>query len=288
MVKTGDTLYAIAFERDVDYRDLARWNRLVPPYTIYPGQSLKLKADVTELSMNSDTAGDVSSSNIEPLPAPGNAITAPLAEEPALREPVAPPIFEDVPSNTAAPSTATRPAMNPAPTALPPPTAPSIKPVPPTPIEQKPISLALAKPIKPTSTTVPQFLNTKRLVKGVYWHWPAQGAIIGHFADNDPAQQGLEIKASHGAPVYAAADGEVVYSGNGLLGYGELIIIKHSSELLSAYGYNRKRLVNEGAAVRAGQQIAEIGDQAGVSGVLHFEIRQSGKPTNPLNYLPAR
>jgi len=88
--------------------------------------------------------------------------------------------------------------------------------------------------------------------------------------------------------VRAAADGEVVYSGNGLIGYGELIIVKHNANFLSAYGHNRKRLVKEGERVKAGQEIAEMGSTSASRDELHFEIRKNGKPVNPLEYLPAR
>ncbi|HPG95453.1 MAG TPA: peptidoglycan DD-metalloendopeptidase family protein, partial [Dokdonella sp.] len=86
----------------------------------------------------------------------------------------------------------------------------------------------------------------------------------------------------------AAADGEVVYSGNGLIGYGELIIVKHNASLLSAYGHNRRRLVQEGDKVKAGQQIAEMGSSSASRDMLHFEIRRNGKPMDPLILLPRR
>ena len=86
----------------------------------------------------------------------------------------------------------------------------------------------------------------------------------------------------------AAADGVVVYSGAGLIGYGELIIIQHSDRYLSAYGHNRKRLVQEGEQVKSGQQIAEMGKSGAERHMLHFEIRRDGKPTDPLLYLPKR
>ena len=86
----------------------------------------------------------------------------------------------------------------------------------------------------------------------------------------------------------AAADGSVVYSGNGLIGYGELIIIKHSPSFLSAYGHNSKRLVKEGDRVKSGQLIAEMGSSSASRDSLHFEIRRNGKPANPLDYLPRR
>ncbi|HET9482645.1 MAG TPA: peptidoglycan DD-metalloendopeptidase family protein, partial [Xanthomonadales bacterium] len=103
-----------------------------------------------------------------------------------------------------------------------------------------------------------------------------------------PARQGIDIRGRGGDPVLAAADGEVVYSGNGLLGYGELVIVKHAGDFLSAYAYNRKRLVAEGERVRAGQPIAEMGTRGGALDLLHFEIRRDGQPVDPLQFLPAR
>ena len=93
--------------------------------------------------------------------------------------------------------------------------------------------------------------------------------------------------ASAGQPVQAAGDGVVVYSGAGLVGYGELVIIKHSDEWLSAYAHNRKRLVAEGARVKAGDTIAEMGRTGAIRDMLHFEIRRNGKPVDPLDWLPS-
>lgn len=123
---------------------------------------------------------------------------------------------------------------------------------------------------------------------GVSWHWPAAGNVIGTYVSGDQTKQGIDIAANEGDPITATADGEVVYSGNGLIGYGELIIIKHNASFLSAYGHNRKRLVQEGDKVKAGQRIAEMGASAAARNELHFEIRKNGKPVNPLEYLPAR
>ena len=126
------------------------------------------------------------------------------------------------------------------------------------------------------------------LDSGIAWRWPADGALLSRYAAGEPTRQGVDIGGSAGAPVRAAGDGTVVYSGSGLVGYGELIIIKHSDAWLSAYGHNRKRLVNEGQIVKAGEQIAEMGHSGTARDMLHFEIRYNGKPVDPLLYLPAR
>jgi len=112
--------------------------------------------------------------------------------------------------------------------------------------------------------------------------------LLARFAAGEPTRQGIDIGGTAGAAVRAAADGVVVYSGSGLVGYGELIIIKHNEQWLSAYGHNRKRLVSEGQSVKAGQQIAEMGRTGTDRDKLHFEIRYNGKPVDPLLYLPKR
>ena len=118
------------------------------------------------------------------------------------------------------------------------------------------------------------------------WLWPTRGRIISNFKANDPSRNGIEIGGKEGQAIISTAAGEVVYSGNGLIGYGELIIIKHSDRMLSAYAHNRKRLVAEGQKVTAGMKIAEMGRNDRNQTLLHFEIRVNGNPTNPMNYLP--
>ena len=120
----------------------------------------------------------------------------------------------------------------------------------------------------------------------VAWRWPADGQVVGGYVGGDPTKQGIDIAGKAGDPVRAAADGTVVYSGNGLIGYGELIIVKHNPGFLSAYGHNRKRLVKEGDRVTGGQTIAEMGSSSASRDSLHFEIRKNGKPANPVDYLP--
>lgn len=120
------------------------------------------------------------------------------------------------------------------------------------------------------------------------WGWPAAGELVGRFGDDGLAGRGIELTGEVGAPVKATAAGEVVYSGEGLQAYGQLVIIRHGEGYLSAYAHNDRLLVSEGQRVAAGQQIAEMGKTNGGRVLLHFEIRRKGTPVNPLDYLPAR
>lgn len=120
------------------------------------------------------------------------------------------------------------------------------------------------------------------------WSWPSNGPIIENFSLGKVVNKGVDIGGRLGEPVFAAADGMVVYSGTGLVGYGNLIIIKHNEVYLSAYAHNSRLLVKEGQKTKAGQKIAEIGSSGASRDKLHFEIRRNGKPVNPLQYLPVR
>lgn len=120
------------------------------------------------------------------------------------------------------------------------------------------------------------------------WMWPTKGRIISGFSSTDPLRKGIDLAGQLGEPVIAADSGSVVYAGSGLAGYGELVIIKHNEQFLSAYGHNSKLLIKEGDAVKAGQRIAEVGSSGTDSNKLHFEIRKDGKPVDPLAYLPKR
>jgi lipoprotein NlpD len=114
--------------------------------------------------------------------------------------------------------------------------------------------------------------------------WPVRGPILGTF--DDSSNKGVNIGGAAGDPVKAAADGRVVYAGNGLRGYGNLIIIKHDATFLTAYAHNRALMVKEGDAVTKGQKIAEMGNSDSDRVMLHFEVRRQGKPVDPLKYLP--
>lgn len=116
--------------------------------------------------------------------------------------------------------------------------------------------------------------------------WPAQGAVNSHF--DDSKNKGLDISGKTGDPIFAAADGKVVYSGSGLRGYGNLIIVKHNNTFLTAYAHNQTLFVREDQSVKRGQKIAEMGNSDSEQVKLHFELRRLGKPVDPLKFLPNR
>ena len=145
-------------------------------------------------------------------------------------------------------------------------------------------SAAVSTKAKPVSSKPP----TSSSADPTSWKWPTSGRVVRGFVAGDPARNGLDIAGKEGQEIIATSSGQVVYSGNGLIGYGELIIVKHSEKMLSAYAHNRVRLVKEGDQVWAGQKIAEMGRNSRNEQLLHFEIRVLGKPTNPMNYLPGK
>jgi lipoprotein NlpD len=131
------------------------------------------------------------------------------------------------------------------------------------------------------STDRPSPVEPERL-----WAWPSAGKLLERF--DETHNKGIDIGGSIGDPVWAANDGQVVYSGSGLRGYGKLVIIKHTDDYVSAYAHNNEILVTQGQAVKRGQQIAELGMTDAPIPTLHFEIRRRGKPVDPLTYLPSR
>jgi lipoprotein NlpD len=120
------------------------------------------------------------------------------------------------------------------------------------------------------------------------WKWPTDGKIIAAYGTSSKTKSGVQIGGRNGQPVRAAASGTVVYSGSGLAGYGQLLIVKHNENYLSAYGHNDSLLVAEGEPVNIGQQIAKMGMGPGRRAMLHFEIRRDGQPVDPVRYLPRR
>ncbi len=264
VVAKGDTLYSIAFRNGVDFRDLAQWNAIAAPYTIWPGQRLTLSPSAATKPAVARTPGTAAGS----ARAPGASSAA---------APVFEPVTEAV-SATAA-TAAARPAI---PSAAPAAHAPPA-------VDAVPVAgVSVTPPAKVPPVAKPVVAGPARDVGGVSWRWPVEGgSVVGRFNGSD-AIPGIEIAGNSGDPVRAAADGVVVYSGNGLVGYGELVIIKHNDSFLSAYGHNRRRLVKEGQRVTAGQQIAEMGSTGATRNELEFQIRKNGNPVDPLSYLPPR
>ena len=138
-----------------------------------------------------------------------------------------------------------------------------------------------------SKATVPAPKPTPSLAKSWLWQWPVKGNVSKSFGSSS-LFKGVDIQSFSGAPVVAAAPGVVVYSGSGLRGYGQLIIVKHSSVFLSAYAHNRTIFVKEGQSVTGGQKISEVGGDPSNRKRLYFEIRKDGKPVDPLRYLPKR
>ncbi|HHX35289.1 MAG TPA: peptidoglycan DD-metalloendopeptidase family protein [Gammaproteobacteria bacterium] len=165
--------------------------------------------------------------------------------------------------------------------------APAAKPVkkPATVAQVKPVPAA--KPVSPVTSTAKKSPPVAASSQGK-WLWPAPGTLISVFSSNTSLNKGIDIAGKLGEPIVATADGSVVYAGSGLRGYGELVIIKHNDTFISAYGHNRRLLVNEGQTVKAGQHIAEMGSTGTDQVKVHFEIRRQGKPVDPLQYLPKR
>lgn len=122
----------------------------------------------------------------------------------------------------------------------------------------------------------------------VDWQWPSGGPLIGRFSNGANPSKGIDLAGKIGDPVYAAASGRVVYAGSGLLGYGNLVIVNHNRQYLSAYAHNSRIFVKESDSVRKGDKIAEMGNTGTIRPMLHFEIRRDGKPVDPLKYLPEK
>lgn len=200
-VQRHETLYAIAFRYDTDYRTLARINHINPPYALRVGQVLSLRG-ITARSQG-------------------------LHRTPGARRYYA------------------------------------------------------ARPVRPALITSP---SNRYARSRSGWMWPVRGHVVTSFVP-EQGKKGINIACNKGERVIAAADGVVAYAGSGLTGYGNLIIIKHSNEYLTAYGNNSRVLISEGQYVKAGHAIGEAGVIDRKYTGVHFEIRKSGIPVNPLNYL---
>jgi lipoprotein NlpD len=255
-VKSGDTLIRIALDNGQNWRDVSRWNGLDNPNLIEVGQVLRVVAPGADPAAASTravaAAGRVESRGLDGRPAAG-AAPAPANAVPAASASAGV-------AAGAAGGTSAVPASGVTGTAA---SAPG------------PGAPAGAAPAA-----------AREGEEALEWAWPAAGSVAAGF--DEAKSKGLAIVGKAGDPVYAAADGRVVYAGAGLRGYGNLVIVKHNATYLSAYAHNQTLLVKEEQAVRRGQKIAEMGNSDAERVQLHFEIRRLGKPIDPARMLPAR
>ncbi len=276
-VKKGDSLYAIAFRFGQDWREIARWNEITAPYVIYPEQLLRVGTIVSPAGASSSVSG--SSVKTAAAPPPGSetrSLQTPRTSSTQEYDPnsdTAGQLSAETAGLAATGVTQTTAAGTPVPGTAMEPSGGSTT-------DQAAASKGSIQPAGITYTTPAGDPNR--------WLWPTEGRIISHFKANDPTRKGVDIAGQAGQRVIASAPGQVVYSGSGLIGYGELIIIKHSDRMLSAYAHNRKRLVSEGEQVLAGSAIAEMGTNDRNQAILHFEIRVNGVPSDPVKFLPQR
>ena len=254
-VRRGDTLYAIALDNGLDYRELAEWNALPDANLIREGQVLRLKSPGSVQVLPISSVGTVAG---QPLGGPSDTLKT---EPKAMRLPYS---EENL-------ALITRSAPPPKPVAASP----------------KPEAVKPAETLKPAPAPKPE---AQAAAEGddenIEWGWPAGGKLSAGFSD--PANKGVDIAGKKGEPVFASASGKVVYIGEGLRGYGRLVIVKHNNTYLSAYAHNDAILVKEQQQVVKGQKIAEIGNSGTDTTKLHFEIRRQGKPVDPMKFLPSR
>jgi lipoprotein NlpD len=242
-VQSGETLYSIAFRASMDVNRLARINGLAEPYTIFPGQTLRLKAATQKTTSSKKPSSE---------------------KQKDISQTVAKPNTKEYVQNTYSKKTIEKQKSK-------------------TNVKER----VTAKPNKKTAQVVatrPSSMSVSN--KDIQWRWPVSNDVIRDFSLAERGNKGLDFAGQKGDVVNAAAAGKVVYVGNGLRGYGNLIILKHNDDFITAYAHNEKILVNEQQWVDVGQPIAEMGDSGTTRVMLHFEVRYRGKSVNPRHYLP--
>jgi len=275
-VKRGDTLYQIALDHGLDYKELAAWNTLENPNKILTGQVLRVTApgDAAVAATGVTTAPlKVAPAVTESRPGSG-AAGAPAAASPA-------PTARNADNYKSSPKAFKEPYSEQALRDV----ARAAQPPPDVVAAAAPSSAAKPEPPRSVSSTAAPAAEVDDEDK-LDWVWPAKGKVVVGFSETANLK-GIDIAGAAGEPVIASAAGKVVYVGNGLRGYGKLVIVKHNKTWLSAYAHNREILVKEGQQVVKGQKIAEMGNTDADQVKLHFEIRRLGKPVDPARYLPA-
>ncbi|WP_413110957.1 peptidoglycan DD-metalloendopeptidase family protein [Thaumasiovibrio sp. DFM-14] len=273
-VNKGDTLYFISYITDRNVNDLIEFNNLEPPHTIFPGQKLRLWRPRYVAPEYGSTPAVVSAAVAPVVTAsapvkvkPQSVTPRPVSEKVATQQPtkIIPSAHKsdaktiDSKNSTGYSQGEGKQVVN--------------KNTPPAKVE----------PVKPKPEPKPKTpANTAKVSQ---WHWPTKGRVVSKFSDTANGNKGIDIAGQRGQTISATAGGTVVYAGNALRGYGNLIIIKHNDDYLSAYAHNEKLLVKENQSVSAGQKIATMGSSGAQSVMLHFEIRYKGKSVDPMRYL---
>ncbi len=263
IVRTGDSLYMIAMEFDLDYLDLARWNGISAPYTIHRGEKLRLKPGKRAATSQRAAGGYYTVQSGDSLSGIAEKLNLSMRDL-AIWNGLKPPYTIHVGQRlrlTPTPATG-RVATKKTP-------------------QSNRQGVAASKRV-PASSRAKS--SSQRAASGSM-RWPSSGRISKRFSKKQ-GMTGVEFGGRQGDPVVAAGDGRVVYSGTGLVRYGKLLIVKHDNNLLSAYAHNHQLQVREGDLVKAGQQIATMGSSGTDRVKLHFEVRRNGKPVDPMRYLP--
>lgn len=271
IVNKGDTLYSISRRYNVPLRDLITVNKLTPPYTLVVGQSLRIPSAKYHIVAKGDTLYNISKrynidlttlSRLNNLSPP---YTLSIGQKLALPATISSSrnMYADSDDEVWLPTKTT--------------TATSSK---------KSTVKKATKTAKKTTSSTKTTTVKKRTTK---FAWPVKGTVISKFGTIGKGRNndGINIKAAKGTSVKAADKGIVVYAGNELKGFGNLILVRHADGWITAYAHNQKLLVKKGQKVVRGEKIATVGDTGGVNEPqLHFEVRAGKKPVNPLSYLP--
>ncbi|TBR07916.1 MAG: LysM peptidoglycan-binding domain-containing protein [Rugosibacter sp.] len=273
LVKKGDTLYSIALDHGLDYRDVVAWNQLENVNLIKVDQLLRVappegdvQVAVAKPVTSSGSIETKSASNVA-----GMNTTDPHTTESFKRAPKGGKVVFSANALARAQSNAAVNVTDDAASN----TSKSTTNIPVAPVTTE-----------PKVAEVPAATEKPALSADIGWAWPTNGKMLAPFAEG--SSKGIDLAGKLGDPVHAAADGVVSYAGAGLRGYGNLVVLRHNATWLSVYAHNSKILVKEKQAVKRGQTIAEVGSSDAESPRLHFEIRQQGKSVDPQKILPVR
>ena len=262
-VNKGDTMFLIAYLTGMDVKDLASMNNMKEPYSLSVGQTLKISNCSTK-TITTTVPVKTTASAAPAAPAEPEVTYTPGANGTQIGSDGT--VIGPIKSGVATGGASTPAFTNNTPS---------------TPV-------TTTTQVETTNNTPVNANVVAPVASNVAWQWPTQGNVIQGFSNSDGGNKGIDISGSRGQAVKAAASGRVVYAGNALRGYGNLIIIKHNDDFLSAYAHNDKILVSDQQEVKAGQEIAKMGSTGTNAVKLHFEIRYKGKSVDPVRYLPRK